>query len=52
MILQAIGMAVLYPQQKTYEDCVTSALTEQAAVECQTEHRSQLTKMLEDLGAG
>lgn len=24
----------------------------QAAVECQTEHRSQLTKMLEDLGAG
>ncbi|MCT1658093.1 hypothetical protein [Brevibacterium luteolum] len=52
MILQAIGMAVLYPQQKAYEDCVASALTEQAAVECQSEHRSQLTKMLEELGAG
>nr|BFF06934.1 hypothetical protein GCM10023233_19030 [Brevibacterium otitidis] len=50
MILQTIGMAVVYPQQKAYEECLASAVTEQASVECQSEHRAQLTKMIEELG--
>ena len=44
-IFAAAGTLIMYPVQKTFEECTTSAITQEASVSCQTEYK----KGVEDL---
>lgn len=48
-ILAAVGTLVLYPIQKSLEECTTSAITQEASVACQTEYKQGVEELYKQI---
>lgn len=48
-VFATAGTLIMYPVQKSYEECVTSAITQEAAISCQTEYKKGVSDLFEKL---
>lgn len=48
-VLTTLGTAVMYPVQQTYEECMRTAITQEALISCQTEYQQGLDTMFKEL---
>lgn len=48
-IFAAAGTLVMYPVQKSFEECTTSAITQEASVSCQTEYKKGVEELFKQV---